>query len=254
MRGAIVISTSPHIAVQFPRAPLALAAVALCFASCGCQIASQGQNSEGVQYYQAGNYTSALQKFEQARGTSPSDPDSYYNMAATYHQLAKQQKNPDYYKQAESLYNQCLDLDSDHVDCHRGLAVLLVETNRQDAAFRLVKNWAMDNPQSSDARVELARLYQEFGDTPTAQLHLQTALQIDQQNPRAWAAMGYLREQSGDLAQALDNYKRSYDLNKMQPAVEGRIASLTQSVGSSGTAVPPGGTQTVTPNLPVMRY
>ena len=68
--------------------------------------------------------------------------------------------------------------------------MLLVETKRPDAAFRLMNNWAQQNPRSSDARVELARLYEEYGDTNSAEGILQVALQTDVNNPRALAALG----------------------------------------------------------------
>lgn len=220
---------------------------------CGCKFAAQSKNTEGVRLYQAGQYMAALQKFQDARVTSPKDSDSYYNMAATYHQLAKQQGNQEYYQQAETLYNQCLDLSKDHVECHRALAVMLVETGRQDAAFRLLQNWTTNNPQSADARVELARLYQEFGDPQTAQVQLQSALQLDQNNARAWAALGSLREAEGNLAQAMDNYRRSLSLNGQQPAVASRVAALNQSVGGTG-ATWPGDTRTADPALPKMQY
>lgn len=226
---------------------------ALLAAGSGCQLAAEGHNAEGVRLYRSGQYTAALQKFQQARVASPDDADSYYNMAATFHQMAKAQTDQEMFRQAETLYNQCLDIDSDHVECHRALAVLLVETGRQDAAFRLMKNWALDNPKSADARVELARLFQEFGDLETAQAHLQAALMADQDNHRAWAALGALREQSGDLAQALDNYQRSYNLNNFQPAVASKIASLHQSDRGGVPAAEPGGNRTVTPASPVTR-
>ena len=228
-----------------------LSMVALLSMVGGCQLAAEGQNSEGVRLYEAGQYTAALQKFQQARTSAPNDADSYYNMAASYHQMAKPRRNVEMFGQAEALYNQCLDIDSDHVECHRGLGVLLIETDRPSAAFRLMKNWSTDNPKSADARVELARLYQEFGDPETAQAELQSALAVDQNNYRAWAALGALREQSGDLAQALDNYQRSYNLNAFQPAVATKIASLTQATG--GGSATPGGTRTVTPARPIMR-
>ena len=53
--------------------------------------------------------------------------------------------------QSEALYNQCLDHDPNHVECHRGLAVLLVDTNRADRAFALMKSWASQNPTYSEA-------------------------------------------------------------------------------------------------------
>ena len=96
----------------------------------GCQYASHGQNAEGVRLYQQAYYQGALQRFQQAIQTDPQNADGYYNLAATYHQLGKLHHKTADVTQAESYYHQCLDRNPNHTDCHRALAVLLVEQNR----------------------------------------------------------------------------------------------------------------------------
>ena len=219
----------------------------------GCQFAASGQNAQGVRLFEQGQYSGAMQQFQQAIASDPKNPESYYNLAATVHKLGKERNDPKLLEQAESLYNQCLDLDSNHVDCHRGLAVLLVETDRPDRAFALLKNWAVANPQLADARIELARLYDEFGDPETAKMHLNQAVMIDQHDARAWAALGRLREQSGEYQQALANYQRSVQLNQFQPAVTERIAAINKSFQGDVGAPNPNGTRTVSNTTPV-RY
>ena len=210
-------------------------------------MAGYGYNAQGARLYQQGQYQAAMQQFEQALTTDPTSADAYYNMAATMHKMGTMRSDKEMLTQAETLYNQCLDIEENHSDCHRALAVLLVETGRSDRAFALLKNWATAHPELVDARVELARMYEEFGDRETAQVQLQTALQIDPQDARAWTALGHLREQAGDYSQALANYQRSYSLDTFQPEVAQRIASLSSTVRGSfdaGTA-PGGGTVTV---------
>lgn len=213
--------------------------------STGCQLAADGQNLAGVRHYDQGQYAAALQRFQQAVTDDPENGDAYYNMAATMHRVGVQSNNPELLTQAETLYNQCLDVDEGHVDCHRGLAVLLVETNRADRAFKLLKNWAIASPQAADPRIELARLYEEFGDLETAKIHLQDAVQIDRHEPRAWAALASLREKSGEYSQALANYQRAYSLQG-EPKIAQRIAALSGQVGGAGFDVPTSsGTRTV---------
>ena len=211
----------------------------------GCQMAAMGQNAQGTRLYQQGQYQAALQQFQQAAANDPYNADAYYNMAATLHHLGSQQNNEPMIAQAETLYNQCLDINADHVDCHRGLGVLLVETDRADRAFNLMKNWATRSPALADARVELARLYQEFGDKETATLNLQQAIQFDQSNSRAWAALAKLREDAGDHHQALANYQKAYSLNTLQPQIAERIASLNRAVYGNTNIAIPGNTRTV---------
>jgi len=217
----------------------------------GCRLAADGQNQQGVRLFQQGQFQPALQKFQQALDTDPLNADAYYNLAASMHRFGSTKKDDDMLSQAEALYNQCLDIDENHVDCHRGLAVLLKETGREDRSFALLKNWANSQPNLSDAYVELARVYEESGDLETAMLHLNQAVGIDQTNYRAWAAFGHIREETGNPVQALTNYRRSLDLNQFQSGVAERVATLSGAVRGnlSGTSIPGGTRMVVNPRF-----
>jgi Flp pilus assembly protein TadD len=218
----------------------------------GCRTAADFQNLDGVRMYQSGNHQAALQRFQQSVAANPTNPDSYYNLAATLHRTGVLTKNSDMLKQAETVYNQCLDLDENHIDCHRGLAVLLVETQRPDSAFTLMKNWAARRPDLADPQIELARLHEEFGDLESAKLHLNQAVLVDQHAARAWTALGRIREQAGETDQALANYQRSMVLNPNQPLLQPRIAAIQRSLTPDINISVPGtnGTRTVTAPAP----
>jgi tetratricopeptide (TPR) repeat protein len=194
-------------------------ACALLPLAAGCGLRAQGQNVSGVQYYQQGNYNVALARFQEAQRTDPQNPDSYYNQAALLHKRGLQTANTVDLQQAEALYNTCLGLNQNHVDCHRGLAVLLTETGRTRQAFELLTNWAGRNPTSADAQVELARLSEEIGDNRNAEAYLTEALRRDVKNWRAHAALGRQRELAGRLLDAKQNYERAYQINPSQQLV-----------------------------------
>jgi tetratricopeptide (TPR) repeat protein len=245
---------TPTRSKPFAAARLLGLLLSLCAAATGCRWTAVGQNIEGSRLMSQGNYAGALQRFQQAVATDPTNADSYYNMGRTFHELGLQSGNREQVATAEALYNQCLDVDANHVDCHRALAVLLAQTERPDRGLNLLKNWALGSPQNSDARIELARFYHEFGDDDTARLHLDDAIALDLNNPRAWSARGSLREGQGDFAQALANYQRSYQLNTFQPALADRIASLQRST-NAGVSLPSfNGTRTVDNGAATLRY
>ena len=211
-----------------------------CVISSGCSRIAQ--NGTGVTLYQQGRFAEALQNFEQAKQTDPTNPDTYYNLASTYHRLGTAAKDQKMLDNAEAIYNQALELSPNHVECHRALAVLLVETNRSDKAFTLLKRWAQRSPNVSDARVELAKLHQEFNQTKISEQYLDEALAMDPNNARAWAERGRLRENSGELMQAVQNYQQSIAINSVQPELYQRIGALnvrlTQNVlSSSGSSI-----------------
>ena len=219
----------------------------------GCQWASGSQNTQGAALYNQGQYTGALEQFQKAIASNPKDPDGYYNLAATTHRLGNQRQDANLIRQSEALYNQCLDHDPNHVDCHRGLAVLLVDSGRPDRAFTLLKNWAAENPVSSEPRIELARLYEEAGESNTALKYLEDAVNQDANNPRAWLALARLRENGGDPVQALQNYQRALALGggslgaNATMATE-RVASLSRQLNAANDVrLNNGGTRMATP-------
>jgi tetratricopeptide (TPR) repeat protein len=198
----------------------------------GCtSVTSHALNSEGVRLYQNGNYTQAAEQFQRAIANNPKDADGYYNLASALHKNGKLFNRPEDFQQAEQLYNQCLDYSPNHTECYRGLAVLLMDEGRQDAAFRLL----------------VARVLEETNNLPQASTRLVQALAIDPRNSRALTALGRLREVSGDPQQALANYQRSLAINRFQPAIAARVATLQATTGATTNPLiaPPDETRTV---------
>lgn len=227
-----------------------LTLLGLLLTTSGCQWVASSQNAQGTSLYEQGQYTAALQRFQKVIENDPNNADGYYNLAATTHRLGNQRGDTNLVDQAEALYNQCLDHSPNHIECHRGLAVLLVESGRPDRAFALMKNWASQNPTLPEPRIELARLYEEHGEPQTALKYLEDAVQQDANNSRAWIALAQLREQSGDLTQALQNYQRALALNNTQPMVVERVAALSRQLNANLDASLSRGGTTIAQPLP----
>jgi tetratricopeptide (TPR) repeat protein len=208
-------------------------------AGCG-SFTAQGKNAEGVKLFQQAQYHEALRDVQEATYDDPANADGYYNLAATYHQLGRAEHRQGDLDQAEAYYNQCLDRQRNHTDCYRGLAVLLAEGGRGQEAFRLVEGWVDREPSNPDARIELARLFDEFNQRPAAKEHLLEALAIAPDNPRALAALGKIREDMGERAQALAAYQRSLSRDNRQTEVAARVSALQSSLYPpvSSTAAP----------------
>lgn len=225
-------------------APAALSAL-LVAALSGCNnLNSQALNSEGVRLYQQGNFQQASVRFQEAIANDPASANGYYNLAASLHKSGAMYNRPSDLQQAEVLYNQCLERDPNHTECYRGLAVLLSETGRQEESFRLLSAWIQSSPTLPDARIELARLYEESGRPEDAKATLIEALNTDPSNARALTALGRLRDQSGDYAQAMANYTRSLEINRFQPDVAARVATLNAASGPSVAPITSGSPST----------
>ena len=115
--------------------------VLLAVAATGCRWSTAGKNVAGVALHQQGRYDEAIVQFQESLAQDPTNADTYYNMARSYHNKAKVNNDAQMLSQAEQLYNQCLDISPDHPDCHRALGCLLVDSGRADKAFTLMQRW-----------------------------------------------------------------------------------------------------------------
>jgi cytochrome c-type biogenesis protein CcmH/NrfG len=196
----------------------------------GCNYNAQQRNITGRQAFETGQYNSAINEFQKALQANPRNPDAYYNLGATYYQMGKQLQNPQYIAQAEQLFRQSIALDDKHVDAHRYLAALLIESGQEKFAFDLLNTWRSRYPNSADPSIELARLYKEFGDSRQATDYLADAIRVDPRNVRALKAMGFIREQQGELQLALENYYRVL-------AIDNRQTDVAQAVNRVQTQI-----------------
>jgi len=235
-----------HLLVRSDHAPTpsirrGLAAALLLTACAGCGGMAKTDNAEGVKLYQQGNYLGAVNSFQQALAKQPGNPDTFYNLGATYHQQGKLFGREADQQTAEQYYHLCLARNPSHEACQRALAVLLVEEKRNDEAVAQLNAWARSQPSNPAPHVELARLAQEHGNIPEAENQLVDALAIDPNNPRALVALGSLRESAGDPAQALANYGRALAVDPQQPTVAAKMASLqaSQAAAYRTAALPP---------------
>ena len=216
----------------------------------GCNIQADRLNSVGRQAFEQGRYAVAINEFQQALKSSPNNADAYYNLAASYGALGKQTRNKQWLGQAEQLYRQSISLNDQHVDAHRGLAGLLIESGQEQYAFDLINQWKQRYPGSNAPLVELARLYQEYGDTSRATDLLADSLRLNPSDLRSLVAMGHLRETSGQTHLAIDNYLRALQVDGSQQGLVQHVAALQSRVA----ALPvPNGLQTPNPNQAV-RY
>jgi tetratricopeptide (TPR) repeat protein len=248
------VTTCPQYRPCCPILGACLVGCSLLWAS-GCgSFAAEGMNAEGVRLFSEARYDDAIQEFHKALNNDPRNADGYYNLAATYHRMGTQTGNKQYLQQAEQYYHMCQDHDPDHCQCYRGLAVLLVQQGRSEEAFHLIASWADRQPALAEPKIELARLYQEFGDVQTAKSHLNEAVRVDPHNARALAALGSLHEQLGEQGAALQDYQQSLARDPDQPALAARVAALHGGfVPASPSAASSGGTQLATGGSSLLR-
>ncbi len=201
----------------------------------GCNATTQRQNIAGRAAFERGQHAQAINAFQQVLNKDPKNADAYYNLAACYYDMGKTKQSQQFVDQAEQLYRQAISHNGQHVDAHRGLVGLLIETNREKYAFDLLESWRQRSPQTTAPLIELARVYQEYGDNTRATDLLADALKIDGRSTRALKAMGHIREIQGQNQLALDNYTRALQINQLDQNAAAKVAALNNLIRTGNT-------------------
>ncbi|MCL2624465.1 MAG: tetratricopeptide repeat protein [Planctomycetaceae bacterium] len=197
---------------------------------------AEGRNSQGVRYFQQARYDMAISEFQNAVNQSPDSPEGYYNIGMTYHTLAQNNREATYYAQAEQYYKLCLTKNQNHAACRRKYAELMFETGRVVEAFNFLHDWEVVCKDAAAPKLAMAKLYFEAGRPEDALTYLNAAALKEPQNVEVYNALGEFREAVGDLTQAIENYRVSYQINPMQPDIATKIAQLSGKPVVSMTA------------------
>jgi tetratricopeptide (TPR) repeat protein len=154
----------------------------------------------GVLAYQTGNVQRALEEFQSALEIDPDDPDTHYQLGATYLVMAfpmgASEPDPELLQKAASEFQRALDLAPDKAEALVGLGnVYMLQANFSEA-ITVLKQAVEINPDMREALFALGRAYVQAGEIELARETLQRFLKTDP--PAVWA------EQAQDILEQLE--------------------------------------------------
>lgn len=143
----------------------------------------------GALAYQRNDYETATTEFTAALAADPNDPDTHYQLGATYLILSIPEDSffPDQEKltQAQTEFETALTLQPGKPEALVGLGNVYLLQNRIDDAITLLKQAADENPQMLEALFGLGRAYAIAGDNAAARETLEAFLALNP--PAIWA-------------------------------------------------------------------
>lgn len=198
---------------------------------------AQAYNS-GIRAYQAGEDSTALERFERANQIQ-GDPRSLNN-AALLRQRAGQTER------AEELYRRSMEI-AEMTEQLRAAAINLAELLRNqgqtDSALAIYQSYLQDNPGDVTATINYAVGLRTAGQEDSAQVVFQTLLERDDLGFRQWFNVGLGLMDSNSYQGAIRAFQqarsaRPYDKSSMENLVQanlgarnfGRAASLADSL------------------------
>jgi len=173
----------------------------------GCNMmASRSHNSNGIAYFEQGEYNLAAEEFKRAVADKPDNANHVSNYATAMKKMGNIER-------AEATYKHALSIDPSHQPSYHGLASTYMESGRPQMATALLQGWVETQPYNPGAHVEMAGLHRETGNYTAAEHELQSALKINPNHPVALAQLGQI-------------YQSSLVSNWSQPEVHNRVSQL----------------------------
>ena len=117
-------------------------------------------------------------------------------------------------EEAAAAFRSAIALDARHADAHQALGGVLHAAGDHPRAEDALRRALALRPDGADAHYTLSRLLRARGDAAAADRHVREAERLRErarleQEARVWTATGSARMQAGDLAAAVDHFRRA---------------------------------------------
>ncbi len=139
---------------------------------------ADAQNNLGQRYQQRGEYTKAIEAYQQAIKMRPNFYSAYNNLAVCYGKLKM-------YPEAEAALEKCIGLKPDDFYAMNNLAVMYIETGRIDDGLRMAQRAVKIEPGYANGHVTLGSAYAMTRRFDEAEREFKEALRLEPDNHAA---------------------------------------------------------------------
>ena len=209
----------------------------------------QTQNAEAYQLYAKARYhwnqrtisdlRKSIELFEQATALDPNYSLAYAGEAQAYVVLPAYLASSSHeaYSKARLSAKKALELDNSLAEAHAALAVIYHEYDWDFAASEQEFKRAIDlNPNYATAHHWYAELLLDLGRYPEAMAEIKAAQQLDPQSPIINTAVGTFLTAAQDPAAALEQFRKTAELDPYFPRAHLRAAFAYEALGQYESA------------------
>jgi predicted Zn-dependent protease len=173
--------------------------------------------------------TELLREIDALQTRFPNLPAALHVAAMTYAGLRQT-------KQAEELWQTCIQLDPKHVGPRLGLATLLTERGDDQAAIEVLKAALSDDCASPEVFYRLATAQTRLGNVKDAETTLITAVESFPDVSENWLLLGQTKNQLQQFKEAEDCLRKAIELGNETSTVYFALANACQRQGKEEQA------------------
>ncbi|HWL95684.1 MAG TPA: tetratricopeptide repeat protein [Phycisphaerae bacterium] len=181
---------------------------------------------EGERERLAGNHAEAVGMFEMAAEKDAERPEPSYLIGRSYLGMADKQFREDdligalrYCDRAIASFDSAISSFPGYSKAVQGKADALKLRGKHQAAFEIARWVSAQSGFKAKNLIVEAQQYSSSGDLDNAQLSLQKAVAVDENNAIAHAELGRFYLRLNNREQAIDHLRRAYEINPGIPGV-----------------------------------
>ncbi len=168
-----------------------------------------------------GRMEEALPELQNAVKLNPQMPEPYLDLARLRLERGE-------IEMANGLLDKLLEMEPGNADARFDRARALLDLGREEAAERDLQRLVELRPMDADVRFVLASLQERLGLVAAAAIHYQAVTEMETEPEKqgaAFAALGKLRQEEGDIEAAIGYYRSALQLTPSQAGVALNLAS-----------------------------
>jgi tetratricopeptide (TPR) repeat protein len=166
--------------------------------------------SQGIDFYQNGNYDRAINSFKSSAGLSPFSDNS----ASAYNYMAQAYLKLDKTDQAIKTYKEAIGIYPVRDDFHLALGDIYLKEGNADEALSEYKAAVRLDPTSADNIYSLGQSYLSAGQLDAAKEQFQAVTKLSPQSATGYYGLGQVARANGDLQGAVSQFKKALSVDK----------------------------------------
>lgn len=188
--------------------------------------------NEGLRAYNARDYETAASHFEVVARELPDNPSAFQYLGLSYYYLESYDDALDALEEARRLRPDSFELLTHYVKVAK-------QADRVPVAAEVLRDFVADHPENRPARLELARLARDLGDTDEAVSQAEALASADQSSPELSYEYGVSLKDAGRYEEAKAVLKSTIELDPDSALAHHALGVTELLSGSPSSAIGP---------------
>jgi Tfp pilus assembly protein PilF len=139
-------------------------------------------------------------------------------------------------REAEAFYRQSLNKNPNNADTNNVYGLLCIQTNRFEAATKLIRKALITQPDNPQSHYNLAIAFNALEDGDKAEEHFREAISLAPGNFAALNSLAVILRRQGKLADAVDKLKTTLQINPFYAEAHCNLGITFQDMGEENRA------------------